>query len=118
MLSGMKRKLNNEKLGKLLILEWSVDYRRVTPGPNYSESLGRDNVEVVFGEIAHVSGEAQCLKMARNLVDVLICATGFDTIFKPRFSLVRPTGQELSEVWKDEPQSYLGVAVPNYLTTS
>jgi len=50
-------------------------------------------------------------------VDILICATGFDTSYKPRFPIIGDNGKSLSEVWADEAQSYLGMAAagfPNY----
>lgn len=50
-------------------------------------------------------------------LDVLICATGFDTTFKPRFPVIGRDGKNLQEEWKDEPRSYLGLAAsgfPNY----
>lgn len=50
-------------------------------------------------------------------LDGLICATGFDTTFKPRFPLIGRNGTNLAEEWKDEPRSYLGLAAhgfPNY----
>jgi len=34
--------------------------------------------------------------------------------FKPRFPLTGSTGELLNEVWKDEPQSYFGMAASNY----
>jgi cation diffusion facilitator CzcD-associated flavoprotein CzcO len=50
-------------------------------------------------------------------LDVLICATGFDTSYRPRFPLIGPKGQSLADVWENEPKSYLGMAAhdfPNY----
>lgn len=50
-------------------------------------------------------------------LDVLICATGFDTTFKPRFPITGRNGRDLQDEWKDEPRSYLGLAAngfPNY----
>ncbi|KIW80221.1 hypothetical protein Z517_06836 [Fonsecaea pedrosoi CBS 271.37] len=115
MVSEMKRKINNAKLEKVLIPEWSVGCRRLTPGPNYLESLSRDNVEVAFGEITHVSEKGPVLDDgSEHPVEVLICATGFDTTFKPRFPLVGDSGKELASEWKDEPEGYLGIAVPGY----
>jgi cyclohexanone monooxygenase len=115
MLGEMKRKLKNEKLENLLIPEWSVGCRRVTPGPNYLESLSRDNVEVIFGEITRITEKGPVTEDGtEHPVDILVCATGFDTTFKPRFPLVGTTGEELAKVWKDEPKAYLGMATPNY----
>jgi cation diffusion facilitator CzcD-associated flavoprotein CzcO len=85
----------------------------------YLEALGKENVEVVYGEITHIT-ERGCVCDNGNEypVDILICATGFDTSFKPRFPIVAPNGKNLQDVWKEEAQSYLGVAAaefPNYL---
>lgn len=52
-------------------------------------------------------------------MDVLICATGFDTTFKPRFPLIGPKGNNLQDDWAEEPKSYLGLAaadMPNYMS--
>lgn len=47
-------------------------------------------------------------------VDVLICATGFDTTFKPRFPLVGRNDVDLAHQWAQEPRSYLGLAAHNF----
>jgi cation diffusion facilitator CzcD-associated flavoprotein CzcO len=47
----------------------------------------------------------------------MICATGFDTSFRPRFSIIGRGGKDLREEWVDEPRSYLSIAAhgfPNY----
>jgi hypothetical protein len=118
-LSQMREKLQNKYLEDRLIPNWSVGCRRLTPGVGYLESLGNDNVTVVYGEITSVT-ERGCLSDngKEYPVDILICATGFDTTFKPRFPLIGPDGTNLQDQWKDEAQSYLGMAAagfPNYL---
>lgn len=119
MLAQMKEKLNNPYLEEKLIPEWSVGCRRLTPGVDYLESLSKPNVEVVYGEITHVTERGcVCDNGQEYPVDVLICATGFDTGFKPRFPLVSPTGENLQDKWAVDPQSYLGIAAagfPNYM---
>lgn len=50
-------------------------------------------------------------------VDALICATGFDTSFRPAFPVIGQEGKDLRDVWKEEPRSYLSVSAsgfPNY----
>lgn len=51
-------------------------------------------------------------------LDVLVCATGFDTGFRPPFPVVgRRKNVDLATEWESEPRSYLGLAVhgyPNY----
>jgi cation diffusion facilitator CzcD-associated flavoprotein CzcO len=118
MVQQMKEKLGNPHLESKLIPDWRLGCRRLTPGVNYLESLVKENVEVVYGEINEVT-ERGCLCDDGNEypVDVLICATGFDTSFKPRFPVVSDKGVNLQDQWGKEPESYLGLAAsgfPNY----
>jgi len=115
----MKTKLNDDRLISKLIPDWSVGCRRLTPGVGYLESLTKPNVTTVYGEIEKIT-ERGCVCDDGNEypIDVLICATGFDTTFKPRFPLIAPSGKNLQEEWAKEPKSYLGIAAagfPNYL---
>ncbi|KAM0391278.1 hypothetical protein ACHAPZ_011488 [Fusarium culmorum] len=122
MLGRMQDRLQNKDLEKVLIPEWSVGCRRLTPGTNYLESLKDSNVQTVYGEITEITPTGVICDdgMGEHPVDVLICATGFDTTFKPRFPVHGARGAKLEELWKDEPQAYLGIAVdhcPNYFFT-
>lgn len=120
MLGQMKEKLGDEYLESKLIPDWSVGCRRLTPGVNYLESLTKENVEVVYGEINEVTEKGPLCDNGKEYpVDVLICATGFDTTFKPRFPVISDNGENLQDKWSaTDPQSYFGVAAagfPNYL---
>jgi cation diffusion facilitator CzcD-associated flavoprotein CzcO len=119
MVEQMKQKLNDERLITKLIPEWSVGCRRLTPGVGYLESLTEPNVTVVYGEIEKITEKGcVCDDGKEYPIDVLICATGFDTTFKPRFPLIAPNGKNLQDEWAQEPRSYLGIAAsdfPNYL---
>lgn len=111
----MKEKLNNKYLEKKLIPEWSFGCRRLTPDINYLESLTKPNVKVVYGEILEITEKGcSCDDGNEYPVDVLICATGFDTTFKPRFPLIGPNNQNLQDVWGTQPKSYLGLAAPDF----
>lgn len=120
MTETMAQKLQNTGLEKVLIPDWSVGCRRITPGVGYLEALGDRKVEAVYGNITEISQRGcVCDNGKEYPVDVLICATGFDTSFRPRFPIIGPNGNNLQDDWKDEPQSYLGVAaagIPNYFT--
>ena len=53
--------------------------------------------------------------------EAIICATGFDTSFRPFFPVIGPNGKDLRDLWADEPRSYLSVAAagfPNYFSKS
>ena len=47
-------------------------------------------------------------------VDGIVCATGFDTSFNPRFEITGRNGILLSEQWKEYSSAYLSLAVPNF----
>jgi cation diffusion facilitator CzcD-associated flavoprotein CzcO len=52
------------------------------------------------------------------IVDAIICATGFDTSYKPSFPLVG-FEKDLRDLWKHEPTSYFSIAaagIPNYFS--
>ncbi|KAF8654707.1 hypothetical protein AX16_003458 [Volvariella volvacea WC 439] len=110
---------HNETLVEQLIPKWSVGCRRITPGPGYLEALCKENVEVVQGEIERIT-ETGCITGKdgyQHEFDVLICATGFDTLFVPRFPVIGRKGKNLQEEWSQEPKAYMGLAAsdfPNY----
>ena len=87
----------------------------------FSQTLIKENVEIVcqgvtaFTKHGCISDDGK-----EHLLDVIICATGFDTSFKPRFPIIGTDGQNLQDVWAGQPKSYFGIAVPgfpNLLTT-
>jgi len=46
-------------------------------------------------------------------VDTVVCATGFDVTYKPRFPIIGKNGVNLKEKWKVCPEGYLGLGVPD-----
>ncbi|KAH0845713.1 putative sterigmatocystin biosynthesis monooxygenase stcW [Fonsecaea pedrosoi] len=110
----MREKLKDVPwLQEKLIPTWGVGCRRLTPGINYLETLSKPNVKVVYGEIESITEKGcKCDDGIEYPVDVLICATGFDTTFKPRFPLHGLEGKNLQDEWALEPRSYLGLAAP------
>jgi cation diffusion facilitator CzcD-associated flavoprotein CzcO len=114
----MKTKLRDPVLQKQLVPEWDFGCRRMTPGVGYLNALQEDNVEVVIGDIEAVT-EKGCYAAGKEYAfDVLICATGFDVSFKPRFPIIGRAGVNLQKTWAGEAHSYMGLAAPgqpNYL---
>ena len=45
-------------------------------------------------------------------LDTIVCATGFDTTYRPRFNLVGQDGISLAEKFTPTPESYFGVSCP------
>lgn len=112
----MKAKLKDERILKHLMPDnFAVGCRRPTPGNGYLEALVESNVNVVTEPIARVVPEGIQLKSGEILkVTTIICATGFDLSFCPRFSLIGRNGVAIAEQWKDTAEAYLSVAVPGF----
>lgn len=119
--NDMKTKLGvDNPLADFIIPKFAVGCRRPTPGNGYLESLTKENVRVVTDEIAEVVPEGVILATGEVLkVDALICATGFDLSFCPRFPIVGRNGANLADQWKDRATAYLSMApenMPNYFS--
>ena len=73
---------------------------------------------MVHGEVLALTEQGlQCSDGSEYDFDVIICATGFNTSFKPRFPIIGPSEVNLQDEWAVLPQSYLGIApagFPNY----
>lgn len=124
MKNHMQERLENDKrLIDVLIPDFPVGCRRITPGVGYLESLHKPNVEVVTDHIAEVTESGILSKTGEHFnVDIIVCATGFDVSFRPRFPVLGRLGVNLQDLWADKPPSaYMSVAVPqmpNYLCKS
>ncbi|KAK4145439.1 putative sterigmatocystin biosynthesis monooxygenase stcW [Dichotomopilus funicola] len=108
----------NQELCKALIPEFPLGCRRMTPGHGYLQALSKPNVAVRRSGIKRFVEEGIELDSGEILkVDAIVCATGFNTSFTPRFPII---GREdnLQDRWKKEtPKAYMSCAVaglPNY----
>ncbi|CAK7232680.1 hypothetical protein SCUCBS95973_009184 [Sporothrix curviconia] len=115
--ANMKALIGDPELQAQLIPTFEVGCRRLSPGEPYLAALQRDNVTPVFGDVDEVLPDGVVSGGVLRPADVIIAATGFDTSFRPRFSIVGQNGVELRNLWKDNPVAYCGLAVagfPNY----
>lgn len=116
-----KLKSKPEILEAMLPRDFSVGCRRPTPDNGYFRALTGEKTTVLPGSIKAIT-ETGVIDTdgTEHEVDVIICATGFDTSFRPRFPIVGLDGKEtLAKKWAEHPSSYLGIAVdgfPNYFT--
>jgi cation diffusion facilitator CzcD-associated flavoprotein CzcO len=106
---------NDPRLCKALIPTFPVGCRRLTPGPGYLESLTKENVRVVTDNIVKIVPTGLEISTGEIIdVDVLICATGFDLSFRPRFPLIGRNGN-LQDLWTESlPRAYMSCAVPDF----
>ena len=118
----MKKMLGeDEKLCKLLIPDFALGCRRMTPGHSYLRALTQPNVQLRRSEIKRFVEDGIELSSGEVLkVDTIVCATGFDTSFCPRFPIIGRNGVNLQDRWKKEtPKAYMSCAVdgvPNYFS--
>ncbi|KAI1368655.1 hypothetical protein F5Y08DRAFT_335549 [Xylaria arbuscula] len=110
----------DEQLCKALIPTYPLGCRRMTPAPGYLEALRSPNTVLITEPIASIVKEGIRLQSGEIIeLDAIICATGFDTSFTPRFPLVGRHGN-VQDIFREEvPRSYMSCAlsgVPNYFT--
>ncbi|KAJ1331135.1 hydroxyversicolorone monooxygenase [Microdochium nivale] len=110
----------DDQLCKALIPSFPLGCRRMTPAPGYLQSLQQPNVELYTDSIARVVESGIELRSGELVeVDAIICATGFDTSFVPRFPILGRHGNVQDIMAADVPRGYMSCAlprVPNYFT--
>lgn len=85
-------------LTKKLIPGFDLGCRRMTPGSGYLQSLTRENVQVVpEGVVKFTKNGLVDESGNEHVVDVVICATGFDVSFTPHFEVIGRQGANIRE---------------------
>jgi cation diffusion facilitator CzcD-associated flavoprotein CzcO len=110
----------DERLCRVLIPDFPVGCRRITPGVGYLSYSRAANTRVVTDRIRRVVPEGIELYTGESIkLDIIICATGFDVSFCPRFPIVGRAGN-LQDIWsKSIPQAYMscaGPGLPNFFS--
>ncbi|TVY80271.1 putative sterigmatocystin biosynthesis monooxygenase [Lachnellula suecica] len=116
----MKSMIKDERLLKGFSPKFSVGCRRITPGDPYIRAIQEPNVDVHFSAVNKITEDSVIdTEGVEKKVDTIVCATGFDVSYRPRFPIVGQNGVELGEKWKQCPEAYLGLTVPdmpNFIT--
>ncbi|KAK2879979.1 hypothetical protein FQN49_000705 [Arthroderma sp. PD_2] len=112
---------NNQRLkDKIIPSDFNVGCRRATPGNGYLEALVGEKTTCYTEVVKQITQNGFLDPNGTEIeVDVIICATGFDTTFRPRFPIIGLDKQNLATRWAEEPDAYLAVSVPrvpNYFT--
>jgi len=111
----MNDKLANDKLAKKMIPDFALGCRRMTPGSGYLESLGKENVEVIHESAMRLTETGIVDESGvEHEVDVVICATGFDTSFTPHFKVTGRNNADIKTQFGDFPVGYLGITAENF----
>jgi cation diffusion facilitator CzcD-associated flavoprotein CzcO len=109
---------HDERLCKALIPEFPVGCRRLTPGVGYLPALKSHKTRVVTQGIAKIVKKGIQLNSGEIIpLDAIVCATGFDVSFSPRFPIIGREGN-LQDIWARQlPRAYMSCAIaslPNY----
>ncbi|UNI17027.1 hypothetical protein JDV02_003406 [Purpureocillium takamizusanense] len=111
----MRSKLRGDKrlLDKIIPQNFNAGCRRPIPDNGYLDALVGAKT-TCFTENIHSITPAGFKDQRGNEyeVDVIICATGFDTSFRPTFPVLGLDQVDLAERWREIPESYLGIAAP------
>ena len=111
----MRKALNyDEDLCAKLIPQWELGCRRLTPGEGFLESFLLPHVSLSQSPIVKITEKGIQTRDQMHEVDVIVCATGFDVSNIPHFPVTGQLGMTLEEKWKDEPESYLSLACPDF----
>ncbi|KZO91462.1 FAD/NAD(P)-binding domain-containing protein [Calocera viscosa TUFC12733] len=107
-----------EILDKIMPKNFDIGCRRLTPGPGFLEALAADNVSFVPQNIAEIK-EASIVTVdgKERPVDAIVCATGFDNSWAPRFHLEGRNGYICGKEFAETPRAYFSMSLanlPNY----
>ncbi|TDL19261.1 FAD/NAD(P)-binding domain-containing protein [Rickenella mellea] len=130
MQKGARKAFHEAMIERLEVKPWIADHliptfpvacRRLTPGPGYLEALCKDNVDFVADEIRRITPTGIETVNGRHFpLDILICATGYDTAFQTPFSVIGRNGLTLNERYTPHPETYLTMCTdgfPNWFQT-
>ncbi|KAF1941667.1 FAD/NAD(P)-binding domain-containing protein [Clathrospora elynae] len=110
----MKKFIKDERLLEGFTPKFEIGCRRITPGDPYMGAIQQKNIDVHFTAVNEITekGVIGADGIERE-VDTIVCATGFNVTYRPRFPVIGKNGVDLYEKWKDAPEGYLGLACPD-----
>jgi len=104
---------------RLLSGKQPIDHCNLDVRADQLQSVKKPNVRVVKAGITAFDSEGCIDDLGEHHpVDVIICATGYDTSFIPRFPILGHQGINLQNAWAKAPSSYFGIGVaefPNFM---
>lgn len=109
----MRDKILDDEIYKKLIPDFSVGCRRLTPGNPFMAAIQQKNVTLHKTPVVKVTPTSVIGGNGDEVeVDTIICATGFDVSYIPKYTMKGRNGVLLQDKWKSQPEGYMGLAVP------
>ncbi|KAK5136660.1 hypothetical protein LTR08_002313 [Meristemomyces frigidus] len=106
---------NARLIDKVIPKTFNPGCRRPTPAPGYLDALVAPNATIFTDAIGRITPTGFTDHAGtEHEVDVIICATGFDTSWRPRFPLLNGSNVDLRDFWAEEVTSYLSIAIPTF----
>ena len=110
----MRSFLTDDQIYEQLLPPFAVGCRRLTPGDPFMNAIQKPNVTLHKAAVARVKGNKVIGTNGDEVeVDTLICATGFDVSYIPKYPVIGRNGVSLQEKWSAIPEGYMGLAVPD-----
>lgn len=92
----MAEHIKDERLLEGFMPKFGVGCRRITPGDPYMKAIQEPNVDVHFTAVKSVTEDGVVGEDGvERKCDTIVCATGFDVSYRPRFPLVGKGGVDL-----------------------
>ncbi len=116
-LSRYQKVIKDPKIRKFLSPEFAVGCRRPTPADKFLASIHEPNVAVITRAATKMVANGIVDEGTTNEYDAIVCATGFNTSFVPRFPIIGRKGKNLQDVYEQSLEAYMGLVIagfPNY----
>jgi cation diffusion facilitator CzcD-associated flavoprotein CzcO len=110
-----KEVFHDDELKDFMTPSFGVGCRRPTTGDTFIKAIQAPNVTVFKHGVDKMCEEGIIGPDGTiHKYDAIVCATGFDTSFTPRFPVHGRNGHELRNDFSNSPEAYLGLAVHGY----
>ncbi|UGT59716.1 flavin-containing monooxygenase [Nocardia asteroides] len=117
----LRRQIADPELRALVTPDYMIGCKRAIFSDAYFPALAAPNVDVVTTGIAEVRARSIVLRDGTERpVDTIVYGTGFTPTPSVYGRYIGRDGRSIAELYLDEPQSYLGIAVagfPNFFST-
>jgi cation diffusion facilitator CzcD-associated flavoprotein CzcO len=112
----LRRQVPDPELRRRLTPPYPLGCKRIIYSNDFYPALRQPHVELVTEAIERITPRGVVTAEGReHALDVLVCATGFDTIhLLSSTSVTGQGGRTLREAWSQGPQAYRGVTVSEF----
>lgn len=111
----MRKKIGDDDIADYLTPKFGLGCRRLSPGDEYMAAFTKGNVQLVKSSVTGFTENGLLDDQGNEYkVDIIVCATGFDTTFTPSFGVTGRDGIDLRGFYGDFPRSYLAVMTPHF----